>query len=108
MSKFMSALHTLYTPDDLKRFKCVDTAGQATVWVDVHGMTCRQARRLIDNLINLSDCSLRLAVIHGYNHGTALSKMVRNDIDNKRILTRVGCKYNPGITFLDISGYAHD
>lgn len=106
MATLMTTLHALYTPNELKRLKFKNKAGLFIVWVDLHGMPCSEAKRFIDNLINISNCPLILAIVHGFKHGTALSHMVRNDIDNKRILTRIVNGHNPGVTYLDISGCA--
>jgi len=42
-------------------------------------------------------------VIHGYNHGTAIKDMVRNHLDNKRIMDRAADQFNLGITYLAIA-----
>lgn len=103
MLKLMDALHILYTNDALQRLKYIDDTDRIVLQVDVHGMTCKQARQYINNIINLSDCPMRLAIIHGYKHGTAISELVRNSLENRRIMKRIMHKNNRGITYLDIS-----
>ncbi len=103
MSKIMDRLHTLYTTDDLRRLTFTEVNNHIIVHADVHGMTCRSAHQFINNIINLSDCSLKLVVIHGYHHGTAISKLVRSGMENKHINDISTTAANPGITYLDIA-----
>lgn len=107
MSLVMDAIHTLYSNDDFHRFTYSNIAGHTKVLVDIHGMTYSDAKQFINNAIaivsTLSQCPSQMTVIHGYNHGTALQHMVRNDLTNKHITHRILDDKNPGITRLIIS-----
>ncbi len=103
MSKFIESLQTIYSSNELKRLICFEKDGQKVVKVDVHGMTCHLAQQYINNIINLSDSPMRLVVIHGFHHGTAISKMVRTTFKNERINQVGSAATNPGITYLDIA-----
>ena len=103
MLKLMDALYILYTNDALQRLKYIDDKDHIVLQVDVHKMTCKQARQYINNIINLSDSPMRLAIIHGYNHGTAISDLVRTRLKNGRIMKRVIHENNRGVTYLDVS-----
>ena len=52
------------------------------IYVDLHGLSCRKARQLLGNVINLLRGPASIKVIHGYHQGTALMDMVRMDFYN--------------------------
>ena len=57
-----------------------------TVEVDIHGMTTEQARRELEQFLSrISGNVTELVVIHGYNGGQALLKMVRTKLKHPRI-----------------------
>lgn len=93
----------IYTSKETRRIHVNETVTGISVVVDVHGMTCSQAKRFINNLINVARCPFILTVIHGYNHGTAILRMVRNELDNQHITRRFLDQYNQGVTYLAIA-----
>ena len=103
MPSMMEGMRSLYPVKDVRRLTYAQSSGGDTVLVDVHGMKCWQAKQFINNIINLSNRPFRLTVIHGYNHGTAIMDMVRNRLDNKRIMERAADQFNLGITYLAIA-----
>ena len=103
MLSLMEGVRRLYPAEDFRRLTYVQSSGEDVVSVDVHGMKCWQAKQFINNIINLSNRPFHLTVIHGYNHGTAIKDMVRNHLDNKRIMDRAADQFNLGITYLDIA-----
>lgn len=104
MSNFANSFCTLYSDDEFKRLSMFETRDCTMIEVDVHGMTCRQAEQFINNIISLIRIPINMRVIHGYNHGTAISKMIREKYQNKRIIKRIAGTKNKGITYLVISG----
>ena len=42
----------------------------ARIIIDVHGLTCREAKRFINNVVNITKDTCDVEVIHGYRHGT--------------------------------------
>lgn len=69
--------------------------------VDVHGLTKDQARTLIDSRLKKANGSVyRLRVIHGYNSGTELRKMVRSAYKNHPKVKRIEFGMNQGETDL--------
>lgn len=94
----------LFPGDEGKRISVTETpSGNLSVSIDVHGLKCWQAERSIRNLINLARCPFTLTIIHGYNHGTAILDMVRNDLASSHIKSRYADNYNPGVTYLAIA-----
>ncbi len=71
--------------------------------IDVHELHRYETKRMINNIINLVQNPCRITVIHGYNRGTLLSKLVRSDLNNPKIANISTRSYNPGETFLDIA-----
>lgn len=65
---------------------------------DVHGMKCYQAKRFINNIINVLRITFRLVIIHGYNHGTAIKDMLADNFINTHILEQRADLHNQGIT----------
>lgn len=71
--------------------------------VDIHGMTCYQAKILIDSKIKMADRSVYyIRIIHGFHGGTELKNMVRDEYNYNRNPKVIRVKYgsNPGITDL--------
>lgn len=69
-------------------------------FVDLHGLTVDEAEmRLIELLEALPRHVRALEVTHGYSHGVALKRMVKNDFYHWRLQAKqVGL--NPGATWL--------
>lgn len=71
--------------------------------VDVHGLTCREAKRFISNVINISRGFCTIEIIHGYRHGTRIKDMLRNGFSNPNVKEIVADFRNYGITYLQPS-----
>lgn len=71
------------------------------VEVDIHGMTCQQAKRCLDSqLMRASGSVYRIKVIHGYNSGTELRDMVRKEYKKHKKVIRIELGLNQGETTL--------
>ena len=77
--------------------------GDDFISVDMHGLSKHQAEKFLNNIINILREPTCINVIHGYNHGTAILEMVRNDFDNKKVQTKTSCSYNHGVTLLQVA-----
>ena len=68
--------------------------------IDLHGLLIDEAEmQLVEFLDALPKTTQRVLVCHGYRHGTALKRMVKNDFYHWRVADkRVGL--NPGATWL--------
>lgn len=67
--------------------------------VDIHSMEKAQAKSKLFNLIaNAPADVMEIVVIHGYNSGTVLRDMVRNELRHSRIRDKMISVINPGIT----------
>lgn len=100
----ISRLEMVFTHEELNRISVQERQiGKARIVADVHGMTCREARRFINNIINLVRISFQLIVIHGYNRGTAIKDMLANDFNNNHIYGRFPDPRNQGVTHLLIA-----
>ena len=100
----ISRLRMVLTNDELDRITVKEReSGKIRITADVHGMKCYEARRFINNIINIVRIAFQLVIIHGYNHGTAILDMVRNDLASSHIKSRYADNYNPGVTYLAIA-----
>lgn len=101
---FITRLRMALTENELSRICIKEIAGEGIyVIVDVHGLGCCEAKRLINNLINLLYVVLAeffLKVIHGYRHGTAIRDMLADGLTNSHIHTRFYDVRNKGVTSL--------
>lgn len=79
-------------PEDLSR--------EERAAIDLHGLTVDEAEmELIELLETLPKTVRAVEVTHGYRHGTALKRMVKQDFYHWRVTDkRVGL--NPGCTWL--------
>ncbi len=66
--------------------------------VDIHGLTAREAKRGLEQLLSRTDKSItEIKVIHGYNSGQVLCNMVRKELKHPRIAAKL-ISLNPGET----------
>ena len=93
-------LSMILTVDDLKRIEVDEGKGGTLIKADVHGLKCREAKRLINNIINVIRQAFHLIVIHGYNHGTAIKDMLAHSYENTHVVEKfIDCN-NQGVTHL--------
>ncbi len=71
--------------------------------VDVHEFHQAEAKRMLNNMINLVINPCKITVIHGYNRGTVLMRMIRTDLKNPKIRKIESVSYNHGETLLEIA-----
>ena len=58
-----------------------------TLTVDLHGMRANELKPRLETMIEsnrIGDCE-KLILIHGFNNGTALRDVIRNDLSSSRI-----------------------
>ena len=71
--------------------------------VDLHGMNVEEAYNKIDSVIRAADKSVyTIRIIHGYNRGDAIARMIRSDFTpalEPKVL-RIKGGWNEGITEL--------
>ena len=95
----MSLFEIFMTQEEMKRISA--GARDEDVVVDLHGLHKWEALRFIRNIIASCKTSLKLILIHGYNHGTVLKDMIRGDTKiSPRVKEVVTCEWNPGMTSL--------
>lgn len=81
-------------------------ASPGILTVDIHGKTCVQARVALNAALRKCDASVfRIRVIHGYNRGTELRDMVRDEFAHAPRVLRVQACLNPGATELVLREY---
>lgn len=85
----------------IKMLKADD--GEMLISVDLHYMYKEEARRLLAAIIDENPFEFCLEVIHGFNHGTVLKNMVRDELKNRRIVKKYSPVWNPGSTYLVIA-----
>ncbi len=93
-------LKFVFSDSEMKRITINDSKEVVTVTVDVHGLKCFQAKRFINNIINLIQVMFKLVVIHGYNHGTAIKDMLSNDFSNEHVMFQTVDPNNKGVTYM--------
>ena len=96
-------LETILTKNDMIRIMITNGNQEITITVDVHGLKCQQAKKLIRNIINIASTSFSLVIIHGYNHGTAIKNMLSDNFANSHITSRYIDPFNQGVTHMQIA-----
>jgi len=100
----ISKMKLVFTENELNRISVQESPqGVIRITADVHGMKCCEARRFINNIINIVRMAFQLIVIHGYNHGTAIKDMLACDFRNSHICRQFSDPYNQGITHMLIT-----
>ncbi len=96
----INRLSIILTKDELKRLTLNQNKNGIELIADVHGMKCFQAKRFINNILNLSNQKMKLTVIHGFHHGTAIKDMIKNGLENRHIINIYNDQKNIGRTFI--------
>lgn len=71
--------------------------------LDIHGFTQQEAMKLIDKELKKPE-AMTLRIIHGYNQGQVLGKMVRKRYRSHPHVKRIELSMNPGITDIITKG----
>ncbi len=94
----------IFTEEELSRISIQEPPDCVPhIIADVHGMKCHQAKRFINNIINVIKSAFRLDIIHGYNHGTAIKDMLAENLINNHISEKHQDSANQGVTHLVIA-----
>ena len=96
----LDKIRLVFSNEEIERLQIEQSEHQLSIKVDVHGLKCREARRFINNLINLLRMTFQLIIIHGYNHGTAIKDMLKNNFSNSHVMGIYPDCYNQGVTHL--------
>ncbi len=97
-------LRMVLTQSEMNRIKISEShSGKIRITADVHGMKCYEAKRFINNIINIGRTAFQLVVIHGYNHGTAIKEMLAQNFSNDRIYEQFPDPRNQGVTHMLIA-----
>ncbi|MBQ9142225.1 MAG: Smr/MutS family protein [Lachnospiraceae bacterium] len=88
---------------DLSRVKVYKKGnGELVISVDLHHLPKNEAKRLVNEIIEVNHFEFSLEIIHGFHNGTVLKDMVRHELRNRRIVNRYSPQWNPGSTYLII------
>lgn len=97
-------LKMVLTQSEMNRIKISESrSGKIRITADVHGMKCYEARRFINNIINIVRTAFQLVIIHGYNHGTAIKEMLAQNFTNDHICEQFPDPRNHGVTHMLIA-----
>ena len=97
-------LKMVLTQSEMNRIKISESlSGIIRITADVHGMKCYEARRFINNIINIVRTAFQLVIIHGYNHGTAIKEMLAQNFTNDHICEQFPDPRNQGVTHMLIA-----
>ena len=94
-------LEFLFTKELLGRISYPEQ--EDMVVIDLHYLTCRDAEKLVKNVIALTDGSFTMELIHGYNSGTKIKELLYTSEISSRIKDRKSPGYNLGVTQLTIA-----
>ena len=100
MKRLNDRFSQVLTGEDIKRINIKEKNGNIKIMVDVHGMTVKAAKRLINNIINMAMTVVEIVIIHGYNHGTAIKDMLLNRFENSHIDHIFSDEFNMGVTHI--------
>ena len=97
-------LKMILTQEEINRLKITESNSEhIKIIADVHGMKCYEARRFINNIINIVRIAFQLVIIHGYNHGTAIKEMLAQNFSNDHIYEQFPDPRNQGVTHMLIA-----
>lgn len=105
MQNAMLRFELVFPDVDLKRIYIFfsDTNDMAEIQVDLHGLSRKEADRLVRNIIALfPDNHFSLVLIHGYRRGESLKNYFSAEFSCERVQYTFPCSDNPGRTVLSI------
>ena len=88
----------VFTKDELERIK----ENPDGISLDLHQLSVKQSKRLVNNVISMNRDNFSLTLIHGYIHGTAIKEMLIANYDNPRVIRKHGVKNNYGRTVFEV------
>ena len=94
----------IFTDDERNRVKVNCSGPETSLSVDVHKMSRIECMTFLKNLIALFRGSFSVTVIHGYNNGTAIRDMVRNEKISPKVTSIRWDTHNDGVTRLCVRG----
>ncbi|MCR4851016.1 MAG: hypothetical protein K5870_07120 [Lachnospiraceae bacterium] len=77
--------------------------GETVIKVDLHGMCRESAQKSLNNIIAIFRMPFILDVVHGYNGGVVIKKMIREDLKSSKISGFISPAWNPGETLMRIA-----
>lgn len=77
--------------------------GVPIVTIDLHGLNCKYAHKVLQNVVNINRGEFVLSLIHGFNHGTVLKKMILEESWGGRVIDKKSNSWNPGQTYLRLA-----
>ena len=98
----LTRLSFILTSNDLKRIRIEEKKNNTKVLADVHGMKVQEAKRFINNIINVIRTKIELVIIHGYHHGDAIKDMLATRFSNYHIKDQYQDVRNMGVTHMII------
>lgn len=101
MTSLEAKLGMFLTKEDLNRIEF--KGGDENLRIDLHQMKVKDAKRLINNIIAASRGPFKMDVVHGYNKGVALKKMIFEQFTNNRVLSKRTVPNNMGETEIEVS-----
>ncbi len=93
----------IYTDEYIRRLRIAVNKGRISITADVHGLTVKEARRFINNIITILNVPLTLNIIHGYRHGHAIKEMIMGDFTNSKVICKIPDPINKGVTNLAVA-----
>ncbi len=103
-NKSMERLSIIFSKSDMERIHtAVAINGEEIIVADVHGMTGTSAKHFIKNIIALIKDEFLFTVVHGFNNGTVIRDMLRNDFQDNRVSSIRADDYNEGRTILSVN-----
>ena len=97
----MSRLEMIFTREQIERI--TENLSTKTITVDLHGLSVKDAQRLLKNLMAINREGYDICAIHGYNHGTAIKEMITDSLNNPRLTEKKKVKGNYGRTLLKMN-----
>ncbi len=101
--QIIDRLHMIYTDEYIRRLRITVNKRGISITTDVHGLTVKEARRFINNIITILDIPITLIIIHGYRHGHAIKEMIMDDFTNSKVICKIPDPQNKGVTNLAVA-----
>ena len=102
-SEVINGLRYILTEAELDKVRVKSKDKEEYLFVDLHGLTTKEAERFTNNIVNIARGEGVIAFCHGFNHGTAIKELLVNKKYSSRVVCKESPSYNPGLTYFKIS-----
>lgn len=101
--KTMDKLKTILNSEDLGRCHRTKIDGETALFLELHTLKTKEAKRLIQNVLLCTVGESVVACNHGYRRGDSNRRKIQEEIFSRRVISKDILPENPGMTYVKLA-----